>query len=158
MATLLAKILPSDISQYIYYLALNDYLQNKIIIFSYNIFLIFEKHFKIIENDKNNYNLHTLFNTDINRIISVLNFVKVNFIDPYEQWNINFEKKYIDEIKDWSSIILAINKKYIDDLHNNVGIEYKLLLKQKILIESIDKLLDKQEYTFLISKFASIRL
>ena len=158
MATILTKILPNDIAQYIYYIALNDYLQNKIHIFSYNIFLIFEKHFKIIKNDKNNYNLHSLFNTDINRIISVLNFVKINFIDSYKKWNINFEKKYIDVIKHWTSKILAINKKYIDDLQYNMGIEYKLLLKQKMLLESIDKLLDNYEYPFLMSKFASVRL
>ena len=158
MATILGKILPNDIAQYIYYVALNDYLQTKILIFSYNIFLIFEKHFKIIENDKKNYYLHTLFNADINRIVNVLNFVKINFIDPYKKWNINFEKKYIDQIKHWSSRILAINKKYIDDLHTNVGIEYKLLLKQKILIESIDKILDNCEYPFLMSKFASVIL
>ena len=158
MATLLGKILPSDIAQYIYYIALNDYIQNKILIFSYNIFLIFEKHFKIIENDKKNYNLHSLFNTDINRIISVLNFVKINFIDPYKKWNINFEKKYIDEVKRWSSKILVINTKYIDDLECNMGIEYKLLIKQKILIESIDKLLNNCEYPLLVSKFASVRL
>jgi hypothetical protein len=142
MATLLGKILPSDIAQHIYFIALNDYIQNKIIIFSYNIFLIFEKHFKIIKNDKKNYNLYLLFNTDINRIISVLNFVKINFIDPYKKWNINFEKKYIDEVKCWSSKILGINTKYIDDLQSNIGLEYKLLINQKILIESIDKLLN----------------
>lgn len=157
MATLLAKILPSDISQYIYYLALNDFLQNKINIYSYNMFLIFDKHLKII-NDKKNHYLHTMFNADINRIVSVLNFVKINFIDPYKKWNINFEKKYIDQIKHWSSSILAINKKYIDDLHTIVGLEYKLLLKQKLLIESIDKLLDNYEYPFLMSKFASVTL
>lgn len=153
MATLLAKILPIDIAQYIYIIALNDYLQNKIIIFSYNIFLIFEKHFKIMKNDKNNYDLCLLFDTEINRIIYVLNFIKLNLIDPYKKWNINFEKKYVDEVKHWSSTILAFNKKYLKNLHSHIGIEYKLLLKQKILIESIDKMFDNYKYSFLTSKF-----
>lgn len=141
MSTLLSKILPSDIAEYIYYIALNDYLQNKIVIFSYNIFLIFEKHFKIIENDKNNYNLHSLFNTDINRIVSILNFLKKNFIDPYQKWNIKFEKKYIDEVKHWRSDILKFNQKYIDELNSTMSTEYKLLLNQKLLIKNIDKIL-----------------
>ena len=139
MATILTKILPSDVAQYIYYIALNDYLQNKVIIYSYNIFLIFEKHFKIIENDKKIYYLHTVFNTDINLIISVLKFIKINFIDPYKKWNISFEKNYNDEVKHWRSKIILFHQKYIDKIISNDSIEYKLLLKQKMLVESVDQ-------------------
>lgn len=146
MATLLAKLLPSDISQYIYYLALNDFLQNKINIYSYNMFLIFDKHLKIINNKNKEYNIPLLIITDLNKIISNLAFVKNNFINPYKKWNINFEKNYLKSIKHWSSEFLSFTKKYIEKIKSNISfeisLEYKLLLKQKYLIEMVDNLIN----------------
>lgn len=141
MTTLLSKILPSDIAEYIYYIALNEYLQQKIDIYSINMFLIFEKHFSYIKQDSNIYNIISLLYSDINRVISSLIFIQVNFIDPYKKWNIKFEKKYIDEVNEWRSAILKFNKKYIDKLNSTMSIQYKLLLKQKLIIKNIDKIL-----------------
>ena len=141
MTTLLSKLLPNDIADYIYYIALNEYLQQKIDIYSINMFLIFEKHINYIKQDSNIYNIISLLYSDINRVMSSLIFIQVNFIDPYKKWNINFKKSYIDEVKEWRSAILKFNQKYIDDLSSSMSIQYKLLLKQKILIENIDKIL-----------------
>jgi hypothetical protein len=143
MATLLSKLLPNEIAEYIYYISLNEYLQQKIDIYSINMFLIFEKHINYIKLDSNIYNIISLLYSDINRIISVLNFTKVNFIDPYKKWNIKFEKKYIDEVNEWRSAILKFIQKYIDELNSTMSIQYfyKLLLKQKILIKNIDEIL-----------------
>lgn len=141
MSTLLSKILPSDIAEYIYYIALNGYLQQKIDIYSINMFLVFEKHFNYIKQDSCIYNITSLLYSDINRVISSLIFIQVNFIDPYKKWNINFKKSYIDEVIEWKSAILKFNQKYIDELNSTMSIQYKLLLKQKLLIKNIDKIL-----------------
>lgn len=141
MTTLLSKLLPNDIADYIYYIVLNEYLQQKIDIYSINMFLIFEKHINYIKQDSNIYNIISLLYSDINRVMSSLIFIQVNFIDPYKKWNINFKKSYIDEVKEWRCAILKFNQKYIDDLSSSISIQYKLLLKQKTLIENIDKIL-----------------
>lgn len=141
MATLLSKLLPNEIAEYIYYISLNEYLQQKIDIYSINMFLIFEKHINYIKLDSNIYNITSLLYSDINRVISSLIFIQVNFIDPYKKWNINFKKSYIDEVIEWKSAILKFNQKYIDELNSTISIEYKLLIKQKLLIKNIDKIL-----------------
>ena len=58
----------------------------------------------------------------------------------------------------WTSKLLQLNKKYINSYSDYNTIDYKYLLMQKTLIESINYLLDDDDYPFLISKFTSIKL
>lgn len=159
MATLLGRKFPHDIAEYIYHFALNKYLQEKINIYSINLDLIFEKHNKyFINNDQTVYNLDTLLTNDINIVISILKYIKNHFIYPYKKWNIWFAEDYVKSIKIWTSKLLELNKKYIDSYSDYNTINYKYLLMQKMLIEGINKLLDDDEYPFLMSKFESLKL
>jgi hypothetical protein len=159
MATLLARKLPDDIAGYIYHIALNKYLQEKIDIYSINLHLIFEKHNKyFIKNDQMIYNLDMLLTNDINIVILILRYIKNNFIDPYKKWDICFTEDYINTVMVWTSKLLQLNKKYINSYSDYNTIDYKYLLMQKTLIESINYLLDDDDYPFLTSKFTSIKL
>ena len=81
MTTLLSKLLPNDIADYIYYIALNEYLQQKIDIYSINMFLIFEKHINYIKQDSNIYNIISLLYSDINRVIFLT--IRLSFLPYY---------------------------------------------------------------------------
>ena len=69
MATLLSKILPNDIAYYIYKIAIVEFMQQKITIYTYNLYLIAEKHLYInkIKPSSVYYNDIVLLHSDINK-------------------------------------------------------------------------------------------
>ena len=88
MAVLLSRIFPEDISNFIYKIALNDYIDNKILIFTHNMPLLVDKTVRYIENDRGIYNLPLLLTGDLNYLISILTFINIKFIIPYRIINI----------------------------------------------------------------------
>ena len=136
MATLLSKKIQPDIANYIYYIALNEFLQQKIAIFTNNLEIIFEKHYDYIKNDKENYNIYYLLNNDVNQVLNTLKFNTENFINPYKKWNISYTSELTSQIQTWKLNLLKFNHKYKQKLKHS-DLEYKLLNVLEIQINNV---------------------
>ena len=109
MAVLLSRIFPEDISNFIYKIALNDYIDNKILTFTHNIPLLVDKTVRYIENDRGIYNLPVLLNGDLNYLISLLTFMNSRFINPYKKWDITYFSEFKILINTWIWYVIFQN-------------------------------------------------
>ena len=117
MATLLSRILPNDISIYIFKIAISSSANQLIIIYTYNLYLIIEKHLYNIQNiDYNCQFLEFCLIPDLNHIINAITHLN-NYLIPYKKFNseICYDKNFKLLIKNW---LFNINKKNI--IHKNL--------------------------------------
>lgn len=138
MAVLLSRIFPEDISNFIYKIALNDYIDNKILTFAHNIPLLVDKTVRYIENDRGIYNLPVLLNGDLNYLISILTFMNIRFINPYKKWDITYFSEFKILINTWMLKLSKLTMNYLEGVEYN-GFEYKKIL---LINDRINKILD----------------
>ena len=138
MAVLLSRIFPEDISNFIYKIALNDYIYNKILIFTHNMPLLVDKTVRYIENDRGIYNLPLLLTGDLNYLISILTFINIKFIIPYKKWNITYFPEFKTLINTWMLKLSKLTMNYLEGVEYN-GFEYKKIL---LVNDKINKILD----------------
>jgi hypothetical protein len=138
MAILLSRIFPEDISNFIYKIALNDYIDNKILTFAHNIPLLVDKTVRYIENDRGIYNLPVLLNGDLNYLISILTFMNIRFINPYKKWDITYFSEFKILINTWMLKLSKLTMNYLEGVEYN-GFEYKKIL---LINDRINKILD----------------
>ena len=138
MAVLLSRIFPEDISNFIYKIALNDYIDNKILIFTHNMPLLVDKTVRYIERDRGIYNLPLLLNGDLNYLISILTFINSRFINPYKKWDITYFSEFKILINTWMLKLSILTMNYLEGVEYN-GFEYKKIL---LVNDKINKILD----------------
>lgn len=138
MAVLLSRIFPEDISNFIYKIALNDYIDNKILTFTHNIPLLVDKTVRYIENDRGIYNLPVLLNGDLNYLMSILTFINSRFINPYKKWDITYFSEFKILINTWMLKLSILTMNYLEGVEYN-GFEYKKIL---LINDKINKILD----------------
>jgi hypothetical protein len=136
MALLLSRIFPEDISNFIYKIALNNYVKDKIFICTYNVPLLVDKTIQCIENDKGIYNLPLLLNRDLSYLILLLTFINAKFINPYKKWKITYVSEFKSLINNWMLKLSKFTTKYLNNTQYG-GHEYKKILLVKMKINKI---------------------
>lgn len=134
MAKLLSKILPTDIANHIYEIAIVDFMQQKISIYTYNLYLIIEKNLNIkTYNNSFAYYLIILL-PDINKVINLLISINKKYITPYIKFGVDYDKDLKSIIIEWYN---QINKIFSNKLLETPHLEcnpYFLLIKEKLVL------------------------
>ena len=134
MATLLSKILPNDIANHIYKIVIVEFIEQKITIYTYNLYLITEKHLRLKPIDvKISCYLLTIL-PDINKLIQILTFLNEKYITPYIKFEIRYNNDFKIIVNKWiTKLQNMLNKKLTKEpyLANNSNF---LLLQKKILL------------------------
>lgn len=139
MATLLSRIFPNDIANNIYKIAIIKYIQEKIAIYTYNLYLIAEKHLNIKYENGSSLDLIILLNSDINQAIRILTIINKNFIEPYVKFGVNYSEDFKIIFNRW---IEYLNKLLINNVFDNRIAVYDFILhlrKQIIILDSLIK-------------------
>ena len=134
MRTLLSRILPNDIANHIYKIVIVEFIEQKITIYTYNLYLIAEKHLRLkpIDVTISYYFLTTL--PDINKLIQILTFLNEKYITPYINFGISYNNDFKIIVNKWITKLQNIlNTKLTKEpyLANNSNF---LLLQKKILL------------------------
>ena len=102
MATILSKIFPEDIAIYIYTIALLEYAQNQIATYTYNIYLIAEKHMRMFS--KYGYVLLAMppqLEHDIGIILRSLTRINNKLIIPYSKFGVDYSLDFKNMFNIW---------------------------------------------------------
>lgn len=102
MATILSKIFPEDIATYIYTIALLEYAQNQIATYTYNIYLIAEKHMRMFSNYE--YILLVIppqLEHDIGIILRSLTRINNKLIIPYSKFGVDYSLDFKNMFNIW---------------------------------------------------------
>ena len=136
MATLLSKIFPNDVANYIYKIAIVEFIEQNIMIYTYNIYLIIEKHSKM--NIFFGFDLLMLLTRDINMVINTLNMINNKYIIPYKKFEVDYSLDFKKNITIWINHLTKIYDDYLlydNRLINNphfINLRKKILLLNKI--------------------------
>lgn len=108
MATLLSKIVNEDIAKYIYKIALQEFLDEKLYILCFNVPWIIKKHEDTFCKDCH-YNL-LLIISDIKLIFNLINKFNINYLKKYNDFNIKICIDFQTLILNWCYLINNLNK------------------------------------------------
>ena len=135
MILLLSRIFSYDISFYIYKIALNNYVNEKILIYTYNLYLIIDKNLSKT-NIKMSYNTIYFLLPDIKQVTDTITLLNDKYIHKYKKYQVAYDNEFKNEYNKYLQYLNNIVKDSLERDKLLVNNPHFTMFQKKIFILS----------------------